>query len=222
MLDCQDIEHLLDGYLDGELPASLQAEVHAHLVNCLLCRQRIGLLQAVADVVQNGGEHPSPSTDFTDRVVAAVRARRSAERSTGRSRRIVLAASGITAIAAALVLVATLAMPDGHRTAVAGRSERDPSFREALAQAGQQTRQTIAGLRGSVESLGQIGQQALEQANTAFPTDLTAVKHQPPETVSTELLFMGQLLLPLSELLELELDWPDELVEPSADGLDLI
>lgn len=224
MLTCQDTEHLLDAYLDGELPASLQSEVHAHLLECLLCRQRVGLLHAVADVVHNGGDHPSPSPDFTDRVLATMKQRSSTGRSTRRTRNILVLGSAVTAAAAALLLIVTLALPAKHESMVLGQQQTGPGFPEALAQAGEHTRQTLQAVRGTVQTLGQLGKQALEQANVAVLTDLTEAEHQPVTTVPTELLFMGQLLIPLSEILELDLDlgWYEELLETSGDELDLI
>jgi len=224
MLTCQDIEHLLDAYLDGELPASLQSEVHAHLLECLLCRQRVGLLQAVADVVRNGDDHPSPSPDFTDRVLATMKQRSPTPRPTRPTRTILILGSTVTAAAAALLLIVTLAMPAKHESMVLGKQQTGPGLPEALAQAGEHTRQTIQGVRGTVQTLGQLGKQAIEQANVAVLTDLTEPQHQPATTVPTNLLFMGQLLIPLSEILDLDLDlgWYEELLETSGDELDLI
>jgi anti-sigma factor RsiW len=224
MLNCRDVEHLLDAYLDGELPASLQAEVHAHLLQCLVCRQRIGLLQAVADVVHADRDHPSPSPEFTDRLLAAVAAGKSGPPRANWTRRILLFGTAVTSAAAALLLVVALTHSQRPAPVVLGTQEK--GLTDALAQAGNQTRQAIQQFRGTVESLGLLGQQALQQANQALLSDLTraAADQTQPVSTATALPFMGQLLIPLSDLLELPLDrsGSDQPLEPPAEELDLI
>jgi len=150
--------------------------------------------------------------------------RSSTKRPTRRTRTILVLGSAVTAAAAALLLIVTLAPPANHDSMVLGKQQTGPGFPEALAQAGEHTRQTLQGVRGTVQTLGQLGKQAIEQTNVAVLTDLTQAEHQPVTTVPTELLFMGQLLIPLSEILDLDLDlgWYEELLETSGDELDLI
>ncbi len=40
-MDCQQIEQLIDSYLDGELDLKQEAEFHAHLDGCNECRQQL-------------------------------------------------------------------------------------------------------------------------------------------------------------------------------------
>jgi hypothetical protein len=92
-------------------------------------------------------------------------------------------------------------------------------------------RPAIQQFRGTVESLGLLGQQTLQQANQALLSDLTRAGADKTQPVSTAMPFMGQLLIPLSDLLDL-VDLPpvplpldsgsDQPLEPPAEELDLI
>ena len=46
MITCQHARHLFDSYLDGELSANLQTELHAHRLNCTSCQNELALLEA--------------------------------------------------------------------------------------------------------------------------------------------------------------------------------
>ncbi|HUW84372.1 MAG TPA: zf-HC2 domain-containing protein [Phycisphaerae bacterium] len=223
-MDCHDVEHLLDAYLDAELPTSLQAEVHAHLLECVLCRQRVGLLRAVGDVVRSDADHPSPSPDFTDRVVQAV-----AERSPMRPRklrykrykRVVLLTATVTAMAAALLLVVNAIGPETSRDQKLLADHQ--GLPRALADARDHTNQTWQQLHSSVAGLGQLGQQALSEANLTLLSDWAEVSGA-PQTMPAGLPFMGQLLIPLTDVLELDFgdDWSDIPSELAEEDLDLI
>jgi len=220
-MDCHDVEHLLDAYLDAELPTSLQAEVHAHLLECVLCRQRVGLLRAVGDVVRSDADHPSPSPDFTDRVLQAAATRSPVRPRKLRYRRIVLLTATVTAMAAALLLVVNALGPHGPR------DQRLLSDRQglprALADARDHTSQTWQQLHSSVAGLGQLGQQALSEANLALLGDWAELGGA-PQAMPAGLPFMGQLLIPLTDVLELDFgdDWSDIPAELADEDLDLI
>lgn len=219
MLNCQDIEHLLDGYLDGELPGSLRAEVHAHLLQCLVCRQRVGLLQAAADVVRAGGSEPQPSADFTERVLERLEQRRRG-RLRWPLRRVAVVVGPIISAAAAIALVVLLWGRAPQPGRVLGVQEQ--GLAQAVVALAEQTRQRSQQLRSSADALAELGQQALWQANAALLRDLVEAdgSGQPPQAAMP---LLGQLLIPLSDVLELKLEglWPQQPGD-AADQIDLI
>lgn len=218
-MDCHDVEHLLDAYLDGELPTSLQAEVHAHLLECVLCRQRVGLLRAVGDVVRSDADHPSPSPDFTDRVLQAAAARSPVRPRKLRYRRVVLLTATVTAMAAALLLVVNVIGPDTQEDQVLG----DQGLGRVAADLRGHTNQTWEQLHSSVAGLGQLGHQALSEANVALLGDWAEVS-EASQNMPAGLPFMGALLIPLTDVLELDFgdDWSDIPSTLADEDLDLI
>ena len=219
-MDCHDVEHLLDAYLDAELPTSLQAEVHAHLLECVLCRQRIGLLRAVGDVVRSDADQPSPSPDFTDHVLQTMAERSPSRSHTLRYKRVVLLTATVTAMAAALLLVVNVMTPDASPDK---RVLGGPGLPGALADARDHTSQTWQQLHNSFAGLGQLGQQALSEANLALLSDWAEVSGG-PRAMPAGMPFMGQLLIPLTDVLELDFgdDWSDIPSELADEDLDLI
>ena len=43
VLDCRDIEALVDSYVDGELPTGLELRLKEHIESCDACRAAVGL-----------------------------------------------------------------------------------------------------------------------------------------------------------------------------------
>jgi anti-sigma factor RsiW len=80
MITCQHARHLFDSYLDGELSANLQTELHAHRLNCTACQNELALLEACGDVIAMDRREPQVSVSFTDRVLLAQRGRQSPRR----------------------------------------------------------------------------------------------------------------------------------------------
>ena len=220
-MDCHDVEHLLDAYLDAELPTSLQAEVHAHLLECVLCRQRVGLLRAVGDVVRSDADHPSPSPDFTDRVLQAAAARSPMRPRKLRYRKVVLLTATVTAMAAALLLVVNVIGPETQQDK--GLLGDHQGLSRAFVDARDRTNQTWDQLHSSVAGLGQLGHQALSEANVALLGNWAEVSGA-PQTMPAGLPFMGQLLIPLTDVLELDFgdDWSDIPSALADEDLDLI
>jgi anti-sigma factor RsiW len=220
-MDCHDVEHLLDAYLDAELPTSLQAEVHAHLLECVLCRQRIGLLRAVGDVIRSDADDPSPSPDFTDRLLQTMAQRSPSRPVRLRYKRVGLLAATVTAIAAALLLVVNVVTPESSSDGIVLAS--GAGLPDALADARNHTSQTWQQLHSSIAGLGQLGQQALSEANLALLNDWAEV-NSGPQTMPAGMPFMGQLLIPLTDVLELDFgdDWSDIPSELADEDLDLI
>jgi hypothetical protein len=73
MITCQNARDLFDRYLDGKLPPSLQAELHAHCLSCTSCLNELELLEACGDVIALDRSEPQLSASFTDNVLAARR-----------------------------------------------------------------------------------------------------------------------------------------------------
>ncbi len=73
-MNCRHAQHLLDGYLDGELPPSLRAELHAHRLTCSECQRAMAIVEAATDVIASDPmPRPALSTGFTDRTMLALK-----------------------------------------------------------------------------------------------------------------------------------------------------
>jgi len=71
-MNCRHAQHLLDSYLDGNLPASLRAEVHAHRLTCSECQRAMVVTEVAGDVIATDRPEPVLSLGFTDRVVGSM------------------------------------------------------------------------------------------------------------------------------------------------------
>ncbi|HSW46216.1 MAG TPA: zf-HC2 domain-containing protein [Phycisphaerae bacterium] len=133
MITCQHIRQLFDRYLDDELSPSLQAELHAHILNCTPCRNHLALLEACGDVIRLDRREPHPGASFADGVLAARREQVAAApraAASGRWRRAGWYIGGPLAAAASIALILTVGAPvfdgrpsretvvDGHSVAV--------------------------------------------------------------------------------------------------------
>jgi anti-sigma factor RsiW len=72
LMTCRHVQQLRDPYLDGELSSSLMAEVHAHLLQCPECQQKVEMIRAAGHVIAHDQAEPSLSRDFAQRVVASL------------------------------------------------------------------------------------------------------------------------------------------------------
>jgi len=109
MITCQHARQLFDRYLDDELSPSLQAELHAHRLNCSGCQNELALRETCGDVIRLDACEPALSGSFTDRVLAARR-----EQVASRSRhwrRVALFAGSPLAAAASIALVLFVSAP---------------------------------------------------------------------------------------------------------------
>lgn len=136
MITCQHAHQLFDRYLDGELSASLQTELHAHRLSCTACQGELSLMEACGDVIAMDVCEPRMSTSFTDRVVLAQRARQ--VRRPRRWGRMVWLTGSPMAAAASLAFTLFLIMPDGHtrKTAIKNGSQAAPAVVQELLQQG--------------------------------------------------------------------------------------
>jgi hypothetical protein len=106
MITCQHARHLFDSYLDGELSASLQTELHAHRLNCTACQNELALLEACGDVIAMDRRESQISASFTDRVLLAQRGRQMPRRR--RWGRVALLVGSPMAAAASVVFMLTV------------------------------------------------------------------------------------------------------------------
>ncbi|MFQ6048138.1 MAG: hypothetical protein ACE5K7_02110, partial [Phycisphaerae bacterium] len=99
---------------------------------------------------------------------------------------------------------------------------QEQGLAQAVVALAEQTRQRSQQLRSSADALAELGQQALWQANAALLRDLVEAdgSGQPPQAAMP---LLGQLLIPLSDVLELKLEglWPQQPGD-AADQIDLI
>ncbi len=114
MISCKDARHLFDRYLDGELAASLQTELHAHRLNCTECQNELAMMEACGDVVALDRREPVLSASFTNRVLLARRAQlRPQRRPWGRT---LLLVGSPMAAAASIALAVLLIAPTATKT----------------------------------------------------------------------------------------------------------
>jgi len=71
-LTCRNVRQLHDAWLDGELSANMNAEVHAHLLQCPECQQQVEMIRASGDVITQDRSEPAVDAEFTSRVLAAL------------------------------------------------------------------------------------------------------------------------------------------------------
>src|SRR6185436_13710965 len=70
LMTCRNVRQLHDAFVDGELSASLTAEVHAHLLQCPECQHEIEMLRAATDVITQDHSEPIMDSGFASRVIA--------------------------------------------------------------------------------------------------------------------------------------------------------
>ncbi len=123
---CREWRESLGAHALGQLPAEERAALEAHLEGCPDCRVELESLAGIARLMpladpERFGTAPTPPPALADRVAATI----SAERRSGRRRRVRLglALSGATAAVAAAVLV-LFVLPGGG----GGTPERHVSF----------------------------------------------------------------------------------------------
>lgn len=195
MITCQHARNLFDRHLDGELPASLQAELHAHQLSCVDCQMELAILEACGDVVALDRREPALSASFTDRVLLANRAQMIPKRR--RWGRMFLVASAPMAAAASIALAVLLIPPTParemdhrvlgsatavsdpvasmlgastkDRAALAGTEQMPASFVDRLLQPGvEQARNSVDGIRQGVERLESLVRMGFARNNEAL------------------------------------------------------
>lgn len=134
MITCQHARQLFDRHLDDELSPSLQAELHAHVIQCTPCQNQLALFEACGDVIRLDAREPRVSGSFADRVMAGRRqqlATAAAKRPIAGRRMVwrigvpVSAAAGIV-LALALGTLMYSQSRSAHRTVVGGQTVAAP------------------------------------------------------------------------------------------------
>lgn len=116
---CEQARQLFDGYLDGELSASLTTELGAHRLRCAECRQALALLEVSGHIVRTDQEPVQLEQNFTERLLGCME-----QRSLPwlmRWRREMYIAG--TLAAAAVIALAFLGLFDNRESKVAGVKE---------------------------------------------------------------------------------------------------
>jgi len=72
LMTCRHVRQLHDAYVDGELSPNLMAEVHAHLLQCPECQQRVEMIRAGGSVIAQDRSEPMLDSGFASRVVASL------------------------------------------------------------------------------------------------------------------------------------------------------
>ena len=67
-MTCNELNNLMDDYIDGELAAEQQATFEAHLADCTDCQQQLAKAQAFRAELK-AMPVPAPSADFAERVL---------------------------------------------------------------------------------------------------------------------------------------------------------
>jgi anti-sigma factor RsiW len=93
IVDCREVEGLLDAYLDGELEPAVSTSVRSHVDGCAVCRQRLANLESIGRLVRRAPYYQAPE---------ALQARLTQARPRSRG------TSSLLAWAAAVVMVASL------------------------------------------------------------------------------------------------------------------
>lgn len=109
MITCKNAQQLFDRYLDGELSSSLQAELHAHRLNCNHCQQDLAILEACGDVVRMDTRELRLDSSFTNRVMLAYATQSRSPRR--RWQRVSMWTAGSLATAASIALAVVMLKP---------------------------------------------------------------------------------------------------------------
>jgi hypothetical protein len=107
-MNCGRFDKLIDSYLDGRLFGTLLAEFHAHRLACRRCTRIVSMLQAAGDVIAQDHREPKISSDFADRVLAALPVSR---KRANRSVWLVRLTAGAASLAAAAALSVAVWLP---------------------------------------------------------------------------------------------------------------
>ena len=119
-MTCGDVETLLDGFLDSELPPPMLVAVARHAGTCTACDQTIRSLTAVREAVSETVRHDAEAVDLSglwSRIDTAIESTQRRRRWSERLRGAPVWAAGL-AMAAALVLALLNVEPTARVTGV--------------------------------------------------------------------------------------------------------
>lgn len=72
MMNCQQINKLLERYDEGDLPAQIAVQVEAHIQNCADCQTRLRLVNKERTRLQSYDDIPDLAPDFAGKVMARI------------------------------------------------------------------------------------------------------------------------------------------------------
>jgi hypothetical protein len=205
-VDCEQARNLFDAYLDGELSAGLETELHAHRLQCSPCRQALALMEVTGHVIASGAAEPKLKADFGDRLLACLEPTLPKRRS-GRTWAIRI--GGPLAAAACLaMLVGYLVRPEPQVAGV--RQQAEPGAEIGTPAERASVEPTSPGLDAAASALQQTLEDTLRDTRQS----------------SASLRRLGEVtLLEIAETLELEAlresespdaEWPDEMADEDA------
>jgi len=180
MLTCRQVQHLHDRFLDGDLPASMTAEIHAHLLQCPACQHQMEISRASADVIARDDSHYELD---------------SAQRSRRRRAWRIVGMAALPAAAAALFLAVVIlpTAPTAPRpTFVAGKAVEAAGVQDLM----NPTLDAVDGTRQATKDLNQLLQISVQQVGEGVRKGMENTK--PPRADLTP---MDVLLLPFNDAL---------------------
>jgi hypothetical protein len=212
---CRQVRHLHDAFIDGELSASMTAEVQAHLLQCPECQTQVEWVRTCGQVIAADRGEPRVPADFADRVLNALPAQPSLRFTDGftimtrRERRMRLLrrfAGGFVPAAAAVfaVCVAIWPPPENRQDLrgprlVAGEAQYAPvdafGFREVI----DPTISTLSDtsrVAGRLQDLYQIGMEDARARWGALPPEDAPLMPTPSGA------FLMELLHPFTDILQ--------------------
>lgn len=74
VLNCSEVEELLDHYIDGDMPEDVKARFERHIEHCDYCHSLVADCQHLVSVAKSLAETPIPR-DVSERLREALRAR---------------------------------------------------------------------------------------------------------------------------------------------------
>ena len=209
MLTCRHVQHMHDRFLDGDLPASMTAEVHAHLLQCPACQHQMEISRASADVIAKDDSHYELDSGFAMRVVAALPkpAVKSTIGITQRTRRRrmwrLVGMAALPAAAAGLFLAVVIlpTAPAPRPTFVAGKAVEAAGVQDLM----NPTLHAVDGTRQAAKDLNQLLQTSVRQVGEGVRKGIENAR-----PIRSELTPMDVLLLPFNDALVPEEPKPDE------------
>lgn len=203
-LTCRNVKQLHDAHVDGELGPAMNAEVHAHLLQCPECQRQVELLRACGDVIAQDESEPSLGADFASRILASLPSGLETRRAR-RHRRIRMFAGASLPAAAAIALFCVAIWPPTQST---GRpSVVAPAVVERLG-----VSEMVTPTMKALETIGNANQIVRGEASKELSRGLSAALDTKNESSGLSIL---EILMPSFEEI---VDSPEPAELPSSDA----
>jgi len=72
MMNCQQVNKLLERYDEGDLPPQIAAQVESHVLNCAECNLKLHLVSRERSCLQSYDDIPAMAPDFAQNVMARI------------------------------------------------------------------------------------------------------------------------------------------------------